>query len=842
MSKTINSVPVGNITGTSKIPVSTGSSAAETTTVNNIMGFVIENGNLIDETEMNSALAGKQATLVSGTNIKTINGNSLLGSGNITLQTTDDRSIMLTATTLQALGANVSVGPLITQPVECKNKLNDKGSLVIFDNRGSLKMWPVYDRHDGTNLGILITVDLSGLQPQLVSGTNIKTINGMSILGSGNLSVQPTLVSGTDIKTINNSSILGSGNIDLQTKLVSGTSIKTINGQSLLGSGNISVGGGGTPGIDGRSAAEYAQENLVPDFNNHTIGTQAGVAFGSGLSVGDLVVNGTSDVKGVAIRVDTDVIQPKLVSGTSIKTINNQSLLGSGNITISGGGGGQDMGVRVAEKGETGSYAEGSAVGTETGINPSDGPLIAYDKDSGLTMTTLEDGGEDIGVMIGIDGNIIQSKLVSGTSIKTINNESLLGSGNLSVQSTLVSGTNIKTINNQSILGSGNISIGGGSGTDDYDQLNNRPQINSNTLTGNKTSSDLGLQDALVSGTNIKTINNQSILGSGNITISGGGGGGTDDYTALNNLPQINGHTLVGNMSTSDIGIVIPDVSTKQDTLVSGTNIKTINNQSILGSGNLSITQAQSDWNQSDNTAADYIKNKPSIPAEQIQSDWNQDNTLAKDYIKNKPTIPAAQVQTDWNASTGMGQILNKPTLASVATSGSYNDLTDKPNIPGQVQSDWNQTNSSEADYIKNKPTIPDAQVQSDWTATTGMGVILHKPSLAAVATSGSYTDLTDTPTIPAAPVQSDWNQTNTSSLDYIKNKPSLATVATSGSYTDLTDKPTIPQAPVQSDWNQTNTSALDYIKNKPTVPSNTETLVFTLTDGTTVSKTFYTT
>ena len=34
-------------------------------------------------------------------------------------------------------------------------------------------------------------------------------------------------------------------------------------------------------------------------------------------------------------------------------------------------------------------------------------------------------------------------------------------------------------------------------------------------------------QDTLVSGTNIKTINNESILGSGNITISGGGGGGS---------------------------------------------------------------------------------------------------------------------------------------------------------------------------------------------------------------------------------------------------------------------------------------------------------------------------
>ena len=56
----------------------------------------------------------------------------------------------------------------------------------------------------------------------------------------------------------------------------------------------------------------------------------------------------------------------------------------------------------------------------------------------------------------------------------------------------------------------------------------------------------------------------------------------------------------------------------KQDALVSGTNIKTINNESILGSGNITIqgggSQVQSDWNQSDNTAVDYIKNKPTIP------------------------------------------------------------------------------------------------------------------------------------------------------------------------------------------------------------------------------------
>ena len=41
--------------------------------------------------------------------------------------------------------------------------------------------------------------------------------------------------------------------------------------------------------------------------------------------------------------------------------------------------------------------------------------------------------------------------------------------------------------------------------------------------------------------------------------------------------------------------------------------------------------------------------------------------------------------------------------------------------------------------------------------------------------------------------VQADWTEADSTSDAYIKNKPNLATVATSGSYTDLTDKPTIP-------------------------------------------------
>lgn len=70
------------------------------------------------------------------------------------------------------------------------------------------------------------------------------TVDG-TITQGGN-TVQPVLVSGTNIKTINSTSVLGSGNIAVQATLVSGTNIKTINGNSVLGSGDLTISGGGT--------------------------------------------------------------------------------------------------------------------------------------------------------------------------------------------------------------------------------------------------------------------------------------------------------------------------------------------------------------------------------------------------------------------------------------------------------------------------------------------------------------------------------------------------------------------------------------------------------------------
>lgn len=198
--------------------------------------------------------------------------------------------------------------------------------------------------------------------------------------------------------------------------------------------------------------------------------------------------------------------------------------------------------------------------------------------------------------------------------------------------------------------------------------------------------------------------------------------------------------------------------------------------------------QVQSNWNETDTESPAYIVGKPSIPEAQVQSDWNQSDNQAVDYIKNKPTIPAAQVNSDWNAVSGVAQILNKPSFATVATSGSYTDLSNTPTIPdavsgtndgtnwtsitigdvtkaipngggvSQIQSDWNQSDNTKVDYIKNKPSIPAAQIQSDWNQSDNTQVDYIK----------------NKPTIPAAQVNSDWNAS--SGVAQILNKPSMTT------------------------------------------------------------------
>lgn len=235
--------------------------------------------------------------------------------------------------------------------------------------------------------------------------------------------------------------------------------------------------------------------------------------------------------------------------------------------------------------------------------------------------------------------------------------------------------------------------------------------------------------------------------------------------------------------------------------------------------------QVQSDWNQSDNQAVDYIKNKPTIPAAQVNADWNAVSGVAQ--ILNKPTIPAAQIQSDWNQSNNQSvdYIKNKPTIDVTAAGdntftgnntfsndtliGDWNDiaLNLSVNTYGMPQIEGQDANTYKGFYINTDGIVfNDANLGDD----TGLGITLDS----------STGDVTVYAGFGGIDLQS---SSVTVNGDPVATTDMLATVATTGDYDDLTNKPTIPAAQVNSDWNAV--SGVAQILNKPSM--STETLTF---------------
>ena len=153
----------------------------------------------------------------------------------------------------------------------------------------------------------------------------------------------------TAVKTVNSTSLLGSGNVAVQDVLVSGTNIKTINSTSLLGSGDITTG-------DVTLAGTQTLTNKTIDYSNNTLtGVQPTLVSGTSIktinstsllgsgdiATGDVTLAGTQTLTNKTIDYSNNTltgVQPTLVSGTNIKTVGGTSLLGSGDVpTVSTG-------------------------------------------------------------------------------------------------------------------------------------------------------------------------------------------------------------------------------------------------------------------------------------------------------------------------------------------------------------------------------------------------------------------------------------------------------------------------------------------------------------------------
>ena len=149
-----------------------------------------------DITDLQGKLDAKQNTLVSGTNIKTINGESILGEGNIvieggtgdvTQQYVDEQlALKVDKTAYEADKATFALKTEIpsieglASKEELQNGLDgkqDKGDYALKSELPDIS-------------GLATKEELAAKQDTLVSGTNIKTVNGQTLLGEGNIEIQ----------------------------------------------------------------------------------------------------------------------------------------------------------------------------------------------------------------------------------------------------------------------------------------------------------------------------------------------------------------------------------------------------------------------------------------------------------------------------------------------------------------------------------------------------------------------------------------------------------------------------------------------------------------------------
>ena len=147
-------------------------------------------------------------------------------------------------------------------------------------------------------------------------------------------------------------------------------------------------------------------------------------------------------------------------------------------------------------------------------------------------------------------------------------------------------------------------------------------------------------RDAKINGVNTLSIeagDNVTIDQTGNtltINSTGGGSGGTSDYTELTNKPKINNVELSGNKTTSDLGIVIPDVS--------NFITKDVNNLTYYTkTSDLSAVATSGNYND--------LSNKPTIP--------DISGKLDTSKVKNTTSTTAGDVYDVRYINTMIGDI-----------------------------------------------------------------------------------------------------------------------------------------------------------------------------------------
>ena len=181
------------------------------------------------------------------------------------------------------------------------------------------------------------------------------------------------------------------------------------------------------------------------------------------------------------------------------------------------------------------------------------------------------------------------------------------------------------------------------------------------------------------------------------------------------------------------------------------------------------------------------------------------------------------QIENNAAAKVDLSDYTKSADLSTVATSGSYNDLSDKPSIPEPYELPVASATALGGVKVGSGLSITNGVLSATGGGTADSvdwSKIQNKPNFANVATSGDYNDLSNKPTIPSveglaseayvnekvaaivipevptkvSELENDKGYlTEHQSLEGYAKTADLAQVAKTGSYNDLIDKPTIP-------------------------------------------------
>ena len=197
------------------------------------------------------------------------------------------------------------------------------------------------------------------------------------------------------------------------------------------------------------------------------------------------------------------------------------------------------------------------------------------------------------------------------------------------------------------------------------------------------------------------------------------------DHGNITNDGKINGAANKNIVTDSEGVITVEDMITLATVATSG-SYNDLTNKPTIPSNTNQLTNGAGFVTGNHNHSVNDITDFPSIPS--LTNYIQKSNTSG--LVKNDGTIDTNQYLTNHQSLTAYAKLVD---LANVATSGSYNDLTNKPTIPSKTSDLTNDNSFVTSNHNHTKSDITDFSHTHNASDVTGLGTwssqVLHTSS-----------------------------------------------------------------------------------------------------------------